>query len=104
MFTSGKLMALEELKSSCAMATRAAPAQAIRMSENTFSSTNNLRELQPCHFMVKGILLIDSSEREIARKLNLSEITVRNYVFRIFEKLGTSNRVELALYSVRQQM
>jgi DNA-binding NarL/FixJ family response regulator len=54
--------------------------------------------------MVKGILLIDSSERDIARKLNLSEITVRNYVIRIFEKLGTSNRVELALHSVRQQM
>jgi DNA-binding NarL/FixJ family response regulator len=54
--------------------------------------------------MVKAILLIDSTERDIARKLNLSEITLRNYVFRIFEKLGTSNRVELALYSVRQQM
>ena len=44
------------------------------------------------------------TNRDIARQMNLSENTVRNYVFRIFEKLGTSNRVELALYAVRQQM
>jgi DNA-binding NarL/FixJ family response regulator len=42
--------------------------------------------------------------REIARQLNLSENTVRNYMFRIFDKLGTSNRVELELYAVRQQI
>jgi DNA-binding NarL/FixJ family response regulator len=44
------------------------------------------------------------TNRDIARQMSLSENTVRNYVFRIFEKLGTSNRVELALYAVRQQM
>ena len=38
------------------------------------------------------------SNRDIARKLNLSEHTVKNYIFRIFEKLGVSNRVELVLY------
>jgi DNA-binding NarL/FixJ family response regulator len=44
------------------------------------------------------------TNRDIARQMSLSENTVRNYVFRIFEKLGTSNRVELALYALRQQM
>jgi DNA-binding NarL/FixJ family response regulator len=44
------------------------------------------------------------TNRDIARQMSLSENTVRNYVFRIFEKLGTSNRVELALYAVRKQM
>lgn len=44
------------------------------------------------------------TNRDIARHMSLSENTVRNYVFRIFDKLGTSNRVELALYAVRQQM
>ncbi len=36
--------------------------------------------------------------RDIAQKLNVSEHTVRNYLFRIFEKLGVSSRVELVLY------
>jgi two-component system nitrate/nitrite response regulator NarL len=44
------------------------------------------------------------TNRDIARQMNLSENTVRNYMFRIFDKLGMSNRVELALYSTRQPM
>jgi DNA-binding NarL/FixJ family response regulator len=40
------------------------------------------------------------TNRQIARELDLSEHTIRNYLFRIFEKLGVSTRVELALYAV----
>ena len=40
--------------------------------------------------------------REIAQKLNLKEHSVRNYLYRIFEKLGVSTRVELILYAVNQ--
>jgi FixJ family two-component response regulator len=35
-----------------------------------------------------------------ARELNLSEHTVKKYLFRIFEKLGISSRAELVLYAV----
>ncbi len=38
------------------------------------------------------------TNREIACQLHLSEHTVRNNLFRIFDKLGVSNRVELAIY------
>jgi DNA-binding NarL/FixJ family response regulator len=38
--------------------------------------------------------------REIADQMNLSEHTVKNYLFHIFDKLGISNRVELVLYAV----
>jgi DNA-binding NarL/FixJ family response regulator len=40
------------------------------------------------------------TNKEISRELSLSEHTVRNYLFRIFNKLGTSNRLELALYAI----
>jgi DNA-binding NarL/FixJ family response regulator len=40
------------------------------------------------------------ANREIAQQLNLSEHTVKNYMFRIFDKLGVSNRVELVLYAL----
>jgi two-component system, NarL family, nitrate/nitrite response regulator NarL len=43
------------------------------------------------------------TNRAISRQLNLSENTVRNYLFRIFNKLGTSSRLELALYETHRR-
>jgi DNA-binding NarL/FixJ family response regulator len=43
------------------------------------------------------------TNRDISRQLGLREHTVRNYLFRIFNKLGTSNRLELALYVVKRR-
>lgn len=43
------------------------------------------------------------TNRDISRELHLSEHTVRNYLFRIFNKLGTSNRLELALYAISRR-
>jgi len=43
------------------------------------------------------------SNRDIAERLGLSEHTVSNYLFRIYEKLGISGRVELVLYILKQR-
>ncbi len=43
------------------------------------------------------------TNKDISRELGLSEHTVRNYLFKIFNKLGTSNRLELALYAIHQR-
>jgi DNA-binding NarL/FixJ family response regulator len=43
------------------------------------------------------------TNRDISRELNLSENTVRNYLFRIFNKVGSSNRMELARYAWDQE-
>lgn len=38
------------------------------------------------------------TNREIAKKLQLSEHTVKNYIFRIFDRLGVSSRAEMIFY------
>jgi hypothetical protein len=43
------------------------------------------------------------SNRDVAHKLGLTEHTVSNYLFRIYEKLGISSRVELVLYALKQR-
>jgi len=53
------------------------------------------REQGLVHLVAEG-----RTNKEISRELSLSEHTVRNYLFRIFNKLGTSNRLELALYAI----
>jgi DNA-binding NarL/FixJ family response regulator len=50
---------------------------------------------------VVGLLAEGSSNREIAKQLRLSEHTVKNYVFTIFDKVGVSTRLELVLYALR---
>ena len=54
------------------------------------------RELDVVRCVSEGM-----TNREIAARLSLSEHTVKNYVFRIFDKLGISSRAELILYAIR---
>lgn len=56
------------------------------------------REEQIAQLVVQGF-----SNRAISRQLHLSEHTVKNYLFRIFDKLGISTRVELAMYIVHRR-
>ena len=42
------------------------------------------------------------SNREISERLALSEHTIKNYLFRVFEKLGVTTRVGLTLYALKQ--
>jgi two-component system nitrate/nitrite response regulator NarL len=48
------------------------------------------REKEVVRCLVEGL-----TNREIAESLAISQHTVKNYVFKIYEKLGVSNRVEL---------
>jgi DNA-binding NarL/FixJ family response regulator len=56
------------------------------------------RELSLVQLVAEG-----RTNRDISRELHLSEHTVRNYLFRIFNKLGVSTRLELALYAIHQR-
>ena len=56
--------------------------------------------LTPREEQVVALVAEGLSNRLIAGELNLSEHTIKKYLFRIFEKLGVSTRVELVLYAV----
>jgi DNA-binding NarL/FixJ family response regulator len=56
--------------------------------------------LTPREEQVVALVAEGLGNRDIARELNLSEHTIKKYLFRIFDKLGTSTRVELVLYAV----
>lgn len=56
------------------------------------------REEDVVRLVVEGM-----KNREIAHNLLVSDHSVRNYLYRIFEKLGVSSRVELILHVSAQQ-
>ena len=56
------------------------------------------REQDVVRWLVEGF-----SNREIGRELKISENTVKNYIFRIFDKLGVSSRVQVAIYAANQR-
>jgi DNA-binding CsgD family transcriptional regulator len=55
------------------------------------------RETQLVHLIAERL-----QTKEITSKLVISDHTVSNYLFRIYNKLGFSSRLELALYAIKQ--
>jgi DNA-binding NarL/FixJ family response regulator len=70
----------------------------IRVADSKGTPILTNQEQAVVHWMTEGL-----SNREIAAQLNLSEHTVKNYIFRIFDKLGVSKRVEVILYALNKR-
>ncbi|MBZ5641130.1 MAG: response regulator transcription factor [Acidobacteriia bacterium] len=62
-----------------------------------------ISRLTPREAEVVQLLAEGMSTKEISLKLQLTEHTVRNYLSNVYDKLGVSSRVELALYAVTRE-
>jgi DNA-binding NarL/FixJ family response regulator len=71
-----------------------------RLAPMKIVNSEGLRLLTKREEDVVRLLAEGMQNREIACQLGLSEHTVKNYLFHIFDKLGVSSRVELVLYAV----
>jgi DNA-binding NarL/FixJ family response regulator len=65
-------------------------------------ATSDARPLSKREAEIARLVADGLSNRQISERLRLSEHTVKNYLFRIFEKLGVATRVELALYFLKR--
>ncbi len=63
-------------------------------------NAQNAKLLTPREEQVVALVADGLTNREVAHELSLSEHTIKKYLYRIFDKLGISSRVELVLYAV----
>jgi DNA-binding NarL/FixJ family response regulator len=70
------------------------------------SAVNNsaFEQLTPREIQVVSLVATGESNKQIGHELNLSEITVRNYISNIFSKLQLRNRTELATFAITHRL
>jgi DNA-binding NarL/FixJ family response regulator len=70
-------------------------APAVRPLDSVGLNQLSARELEVVNCLAEAM-----SNQEIAQRLKLSRHTIKNYMFRIFNKVGVSSRVELLFYAL----
>ena len=71
--------------------------------ERSIKNANGTRLLTKREEELVELVAEGLTNRDISRQLSVTEHTVRNYLFHVFNKLGTSSRLELALYVMKQK-
>jgi len=57
--------------------------------------------LTPRELEIISAIVAGYTNKDIAEKLSLSQETVKHHLSHIFDKAGVSNRLELAIWSIR---
>jgi two-component system, NarL family, nitrate/nitrite response regulator NarL len=72
-------------------------AQSEQATKKTFGLTKR-------EFEIIGTIVAGYSNKDIARKFQISEDTVKHHLTNIFDKVGVSSRLELALFAVNHKL
>ena len=64
------------------------------------SQSKDMKQLTRREAEVVRLVTDGLKNSDIARELHVAEHTVRNYLYRVFDKLGLSSRVELVLHAL----
>jgi DNA-binding NarL/FixJ family response regulator len=72
-------------------------AHPVHANDGSSLSLLSKREMEIVQSLSEGL-----TNREIAQRLGLSQHTIKNYLFRVFEKTGASNRIELLFMLLAQ--
>lgn len=68
-----------------------------QVKSQSYLSTLTLRQLQVLRHLVRG-----ESVKEVAKTMTLSERAIESHKYRIMQKLGIHDRVELARFAIRE--
>ncbi len=91
----GQIWANSQQMSFAVEALAAAPT--VRAVDSSGLSLLSKREMDVVRSLAEGL-----TNREIAERLKLSQHTIKNYLFRVYDKLGVSSRLELLFMTLTQ--
>ncbi|HEX3438041.1 MAG TPA: response regulator transcription factor [Pseudacidobacterium sp.] len=78
--------------------------EAYRSQATALSGSKNHPRLSPKELAIIGCITQGKRNKEIAHELGTSEQVIKNYLRKIYDKLGVSDRLELALYSLNNKI
>ena len=77
---------------------------AYRTEANNLTNPKLQPRLSPKEMSIIGCVTQGMRNKEIAYKIGTTEQVVKNYLRKIYDKLGVSDRLELALYCLHHQL
>lgn len=78
--------------------------EAYRSEANNLTNPKLQPRLSPKELSIIGCVTQGMRNKEIAYKIGTTEQVVKNYLRKIYDKLGVSDRLELALYCLHHQL
>ncbi len=81
-------------------------AEMIREGRRDEAQSERLASLTPKEREIIAVISSDedSTNRQVARRLGISENTLRNHLSSIYDKLGVANRLELLKFAISQKL